>query len=545
MLKYKDLLKRRFENEEGHVFYKKYFKYRIALVFPNTYKVGMSNLGFQLVYFLLNSEEDIFCERVFLPDYKDAEVLSIETCTPLNEFDLILFSIQTEFDYMNVLDILKRGGLELFKERRKETVMAGGIAVSYNPAVLSPFIDGFFLGEAETGVLDHLTEALPLLADKNAFLKFMAKHPNIYIPSIDGTVTKEVGRIHNLESETHTHIFTEETVFGDMFLLELVRGCEARCRFCIAGYFVKPFRPKPVELVKDALEWGVVFRKRVGLIGADVSNYPWMEEIYNIIKFYNLEVSFSSLRPKLDDEILFKIIRESGQKTVTVAPETGSERLRFLINKVHTNEEYLEFTERLVKDCGVKTVKLYFLIGLPSEEEEDLKAITDLLKRISSIRGLPEITASINHVVPKPFTPFQNYDIGSLEDVKMKVKTLEKIISRSGLKKKIRFHIEKPENTFIEYLLSVGDGSVGLLLKDVYERYGNIKRLAKIIKNVDKFRPIVSSGIKERYIEAHWNSYIKGREPWGDCRDGCKVCGLCKDPYISSNTLRVTYPVCN
>ncbi len=545
MVKYKDLLRRRFENEKGHVFYKKHFKYRIALVFPNTYKVGMSNLGFQLVYFLLNSQDDIFCERVFLPDDKDAEVVSVETNTPLNKFDLILFSIQTEFDYMNVIDILKREGLELFKERREKTVMAGGIAVSYNPAVLSPFIDGFFLGEAETGVLDHLTEALPLLVNKDTFLEFMARHHHIYIPSIDGTVTKEVGRIHNLESETHTHIFTEETVFGDMFLLELVRGCEARCRFCIAGYFVKPFRPKPVEFVKDALEWGARFRKRVGLIGADVSNYPWMEELYNLIKFYNMEVSFSSLRPKLNDEILFKIIRDSGQKTVTIAPETGSERLRFLINKVHTNMEYLEFTERLVRDCGVKTVKLYFLIGLPFEEEEDLEAIVYLLKRISSIRGLPEITASINHFVPKPFTPFQNYDIGSFEDVKKRIKALEKVISRSGLKKKIKFHIEKPENTFIEYLLSVGDESAGFLLKDVYESYGNIKRLPKIIKNVNKFRSIVSSGIKERYIEAHWNSFVKGKEPWGDCRDRCKVCGLCKDPYVSSNTLRSAYPVCN
>ncbi len=545
MLKYKDLLKRRFENEGGHIFYKKHFKYRIALVFPNTYKVGMSNLGFQLVYFLLNSRDDIFCERVFLPDDKDAEVVSVETRTHLSEFDLILFSIQTEFDYMNVLDILKRAGLELFKERRRKTVMAGGIAVSYNPAVLSPFIDGFFLGEAETGVLDHLTEALPLLSDKYAFLEFMARHPHIYVPSVDEIGTKEVGRVHNLESETHTHIFTEETVFGDMFLLELVRGCEARCRFCIAGYFVKPFRPKPTDLVKDALEWGIRFRKRVGLIGADVSNYPWMEELYNLIKFYNLEVSFSSLRPKLDDEILFKIIRESGQKTVTIAPETGSERLRFLINKVHTDTEYLEFTERLVKDCGVRAVKLYFLIGLPYEEEEDLEAIVYLLKRISSIKGLPEITASINHVVPKPFTPFQNYDIGSLEDIKGRVKALERIIKRSGLKKRIRFHIEKPENTFIEYLLSVGDEGIGLLLKDVYERYGNVKRLTKMVNHVDKFKPVVSSGIRERYIEAHWSSFVKGKEPWGDCRDGCKVCGLCKDPYVSSNTLRTTYPVCN
>jgi len=545
MRKYGNILKERFENEEGHVFRKKYFRYRIALVFPNTYRVGMSNLGFQLVHFLLNLQEDIFCERVFLPEDRDADIVSVETRTPLSEFDLILLSVQTEFDYLNVLDILNRAGLDLLRWERKKPVLAGGIAVSYNPAVLSPFIDGFFLGEAETGVLDYLIKALPLLNDKNAFLEFIAKHPNIYVPSLDERGTKEVGRIDSLESETHTHIFTDDTVFGDMFLLELVRGCEARCRFCIAGYFVKPFRPKPVELVKEALEWGIKFRKRVGLIGADVSNYPWMDELFSLLKFYNMEASFSSLRPKLDDEILLRIIKESGQKTVTIAPETGSDRLRFLINKVHDNEEYIEFSKKLVKDAGVRSLKLYFLIGLPEESEEDIKAITDLLNEISSISGLVEINASINHVVPKPFTPFQNYDIGSLADVKKRIKILEGFIKRSGLKRRVRFQIEKPENTFIEYLLSIGNEDVGFIVREVYERYGNIKKLLKLVKYPEDFKPVIVSGIKDRYIEAQWISLVKGKEPWGDCKDGCKVCGLCKEPYTSSETLKLINPVFN
>ncbi len=545
--RYIKALKDRLAKEEGYIFKKNKYRYKVALVYPNTYKVGMANLGFQLVYYMLNSHEDIFCERVFLPDDKEAKPLSLETQTPLNEFDLILFSIQTEFDYINVIDILERSGLSPFKDKRNIPILAGGIAVSYNPAVLSPFIDGFFLGEAEAGAIGHLIEGMAYIRSKKEFLNFLSLHRNIYIPSLDEKGLKTVGRIENIHSPTHTHVFSEDVIFGDMFLLELSRGCEARCRFCIAGYFVKPFRPKPLHFVEEALKWGSQFRKKVGFIGADVSNYPWMEELKDIIKKMNLDTSFSSLRPFTEKRELIEIIKYSSQKTVTIAPECGTDRLRFLINKTHRNEEYIEFSKRLVKDAGVKHIKLYFLIGVPTETEEDLEAIVSLSDTIASIKGLHSVSLSINHVVPKPFTPFREYRI-SLEGVSSKIKEFSTILKRSRYKHKRRVELEKAENTILEYILSMGNEETGIKLYEIYEKYGkNVKKLIKEV-SIDKLETSslpVSSGIKEQYIKAHWNSMLKNKPAWGDCNDGCQVCGLCSEPYISSKTLSVLNSVRN
>ena len=547
MAKYTNVLRNRLKKEEGYIFFKKNYKYRIALVYPNTYKVGMANLGFQLVYLMLNSYEDIFCERFFLPDKDEWDILSVETQTPLHKFDLVLFSIQTEFDYINVIDILKRSGIGILKEKRRKPVMAGGIAVSYNPYVLSPFLDGFFLGEAETGVLDHLHSALKFLEDKNTFLSFLSTNPHIYIPEIEKNTRKKVGRINKLESPTNTHIFSEDTVFGDMFLLEVARGCEARCRFCIAGYFVKPFRPKPVELVKQAVEWGKSFRKRLGLIGADVSNYPWLEEIKDLAEYYELDVSFSSLRPILHNKVLFDILKTSSQKTATIAPETGTDRLRFLINKVHRNEEYLDFAERIVKDCGVRNIKLYFLIGLPFEEKEDLEEIIRLSEKIASIKGLTSVLLSVNHLVPKPFTPFYNYSFDFLQ-IKERAELFTQIANRRNYKGKIKIELEKPENTMLEYILSTGNEKTGINLYESYINYGkNPKRFLRYIDyKVEINKHIgIDSGIKEAYIRSHWNCTLKQKPPLGDCKDGCQVCNLCDSPYVSSKTLRLNSSMCN
>ncbi len=547
MSEYAKLLKERLRKEEGYIFFKRRYKYKIALVFPNTYFIGMSNLGFQLVYIMLNSYEDIYCERFFLPDKKDWDIRSIETQTPIEGYDLILFSVQTEFDYMNIIDILKRGNLKPLKEERRKPVLAGGIAVSYNPHVLSPFLDGFFLGEAETGIIEHLYKALEFLENKEVFLSFLSQNRHIYIPSIDEPQTKIVGRVKELASETHTHIFSEETVFGDMFLIELARGCEARCRFCIAGSFVKPFRPKPVNLVRKSLEWGVKFRKKAGFIGADVSNYPWLEEIKDIVEFYKIDTSFSSLRPIIENTALLDIIKISSQKTVTIAPETGTDKLRFLINKTHTNEEYISFCEKLIKYCGVKNIKLYFLIGLPHEEIEDLEGIVDLCEKIASIKGLYSLTLSVNHVVPKPFTPFQRYKIDP-EKIYWNMERFEKIIKKSKLFNKAKIELEKPENTIIEYALSVGNEVIGLKLFEVYSRYGNNKRkLLKHMgfKDIDITPTKIDPGIKTSYINAHWNSLIYQKPAWGDCKDGCKICELCNPPYVSSKSLKLRNSILN
>ena len=530
---YGEIIKRRLREEEGLRINPVRKKFKVALIYPNTYKVGMANLGYQFVLYELTKAKNLSVERVFLPDF-GRQVLSLETGSPLKDFDVLIFSFQTEFDYINFFKILDMAQIEVFKERRDKLVLAGGISVSYNPLVLSPFIDAFFLGEAETGVLKYLDEVLS--ESKEETLQALCQNPYVFVPSLKERA--KVGRVFELKSETHTHIFNHSYYFGDMFLLELSRGCESRCRFCIAGYFVKPFRAKPLEVVEESLKFGRIFRDRVGLIGADVSNYPYMEGLKELLRDLNFKASFSSLRPFYDNDPLFEILEFSGQKTITLAPETGSERLRFLINKTHKDEEYFLFIRRAT-EVGIRNVRLYFLIGLPEEREEDILSIGDFVGEILKVKGISQVHLSVNFLVPKPFTPYQYFSILPRRELKERERLLKKVVKKLG--KRVRLELEPLNNCLLETTLSLGDEKVGIMLYKYHRGETSLKEIRDYAYNLKdlKFLKVVDASLKEPYLRANYYMTLKGKV-MGDCKDGCRICGICKSPYVSSRSLKLT-----
>ncbi|MGE5839020.1 MAG: radical SAM protein [Deltaproteobacteria bacterium] len=475
----------------------------VALVYPNAYRVGMSNLGFQVVYSLLNRREDVVAERVFLPEGKEMSLcvetgkglLSLESLSPLHRFDLLAFSLSFENDYPNILKILSLGRIPYLSEDREEHhpfVMAGGITTFLNPEPLAPFFDFFLLGEAEAaldGFLAAFREIRLHCPGRAEALKALAGAvKSLYVPSLyrityhrDGTIqTREPldraaperievlrPKLADMPVRTST-LITPESEFSDRVLIELGRGCTRSCRFCAAGYVYRPPRihgtSSLLEIVHDVLEK----EKSVGLLSACVSDIPGIEEITELILRQGGRFSVSSLRADSLTQPLVEHLRDAGQRTVAIAPEAGSERLRKVINK-HLTKEQIVNAVRIIGGAGDFSLRLYFLIGLPTETQEDVGEILDLVKRIkhhlvkeAATRGrMRQIKLSINCFIPKPFTPFQWFPMDTVQSLKEKQKWLKKALGREG---GIKVSFDLPKWAYLQALLSLGDRRAASML---------------------------------------------------------------------------------
>jgi radical SAM superfamily enzyme YgiQ (UPF0313 family) len=421
----------------------------VSLVYPNTYSIGMSNLGFHSIYAQINSRDDALCHRAFLPigESNNYNVYTLEADKHLNEYDIVGFSISFEMDYINIIKILESAGIPLFSEyRQMPLVMAGGPAATFNPEPLSPFVDFFVIGEGEE-VIHEIMEKYKEFQNRSKpeILEALAQIKGVYVPSFYNISYDEEGKVENVESKnyaqrkirkrwvkdlnkfnTESVILTTYTEFKDMFLMEVSRGCGRNCRFCMAGYCYRVPRHRSIDKVLERAEFGSNHIGKIGLVGAAVSDYPVIDELAEKLVEKGIKFSVSSLRADTLREPLMNGLAFSGHKTLTIAPEAGSNRLRRIINKGITDEHVLS-SVKLAHKYGIDNVKLYYIIGLPGETGDDINEmiefltfLKDFIKGLGNKRG--NLTISVNPFIPKPFTPFQWFGMESVKLLNQKIR---------------------------------------------------------------------------------------------------------------------------
>lgn len=554
-------------------------KISIALVYPNFYNVAMSNLGFQAVYRQLNLREDTVAERVFLPNKKQESLffkssqglLSTESLAPLRKFDLIAFSLSFEADYLHILTILDMGRIPLFSHQRASflpLIIAGGVTTFLNPEPIAPFVDCFLLGEAETILdpfLDLFKEMKENKVDKSTALNTLASEaPSLYVPSLYAVTYTEDQKIRaiiplkkNVPEKirvAHAHleaipvttsaILSEKASFSNKMLVELGRGCGRSCRYCAAGYVYRPPRVHEKKKLLECIDKITASCNNLGLLSAAVSDTPGIEEIAQHIVRSRSCFSVSSLRADSLTETLLKQLKKAGQKSVAIAPEAGSERLRKVINK-HLTEEAIIKSVEMITRIQAFSVRLYFLIGLPTEGPGDVDAIISLVqtlrKRIinaSKERGrIGHIRLSVNCFIPKPFTPFQWHPMESVSALKAKQRRLKRDLEKMG---GIRVSFDQPKKAYIQTLLSQGDRRVAKILYEVFQCGGNwIKTLKQIdfnpdffvyrAKGFDEILPwdIVEHGIFKAHLVREYKLALKGEESEICPLEDCIRCGVC------------------
>lgn len=534
---------------------------RVALAFPNTYWVGMSNLGFQTVYRLFNAEPDVVCERFFLPPKQEigelsasrASLLTLESQTPVGEFDIIAFSVSFEWDYVNILTLLRLAGIPNYaaeRTARHPLIVIGGAVTFVNPEPLALFADVIAAGEGEV-LVPELVHAFAEAADRPALLRLLARERGMYVPSFyepqyaaDGSlagysvrssvdtpmpVRKAALKTTDAIDPPVTSIFTPDTEFGARFLVEVVRGCANLCRFCWAGYNYLPVRAFLTDRILQLAQEARQHAHRVGLVSIALCDHPDIERILAGLRDMGYAISPASLR--LDDltEPIVRILRESGERTITIAPETGSDRLRRVINKTVTNDEILDRAD-LIFSGGIENLKLYYMVGLPTETDEDLVAIRDLTLEIrermlkyARPRGqIGRIVASVNPMVPKPGTAYQWLPMIGSSLVDQKIKRLRSLTSDID---NVFFNIKSERHSYYQALLSLGDRRVAATI-EAAERNGQDWRAAVAETGLDAdffiFRDrtgdavlpwdIIDGGMKASFFHSEYDKSL--REEW-------------------------------
>jgi radical SAM superfamily enzyme YgiQ (UPF0313 family) len=534
---------------------------RVALAFPNTYWVGMSNLGFQTIYRLLNAEDDIVCERFFLPPKQELAALiasrtplvTLESQSQVADYDVIAFSVSFEWDYVNVLTLLRLAGVPARaaeRSARHPLVVIGGAVTFVNPEPLAPFADVIAAGEGEV-LVPALGRAFGEATGRADLLRRLSRERGFYVPSFyepqhaaDGSLTgfasvagtnapvpvrKAALKTTEAIDPPATSIFTPDTEFGSRFLVEVVRGCANLCRFCWAGYNYLPVRAFPTDRILQLAEQARVHASRVGLVSIALCDHPDIERILARLLEMGYAISPASLR--LDDltEPIVRVLRESGERTITIAPETGSDRLRRVINKTVTNDEILDRAE-LIFASGIENLKLYYMIGLPTETDDDLVAIRDLtlqlrvrmMKHARSRGQVGRIIGSVNPLIPKPGTAYQWIPMEDPAIVDRKIKRLRNLTS--GIDN-VYFNIKSERHSYFQALLSLGDRRVAAAI-EIAERNGQNWRAAVAESGVDAdfyiFRDrtndavlpwdIIDGGMKAAFFHAEFEKGL--REEW-------------------------------
>ncbi|HHY71068.1 MAG TPA: radical SAM protein, partial [Thermoanaerobacterales bacterium] len=433
----------------------------VALVYPNTYGIGMSNLGFHSIYYQINLRDDALCHRAFLclENNRKCNINTVEADKSINEYDIVGFSISFEMDYINILKILDSMQIPIFSENRQTPlVMAGGPAATFNPEPLSPFVDIFVIGEGEEVIHEIIQKYKEYQnRSKQEILEALAQIKGVYVPFFYNITYDKEGKVRDVKTinsaqkpiakrwikdinkyNTESVILTPYTEFKEMFLIEVSRGCGRNCRFCMAGYCYRIPRHRSLNKVLERAEFGLKHNGKIGLVGAAVSDYPFIDVLAEELVKKDIKFSVSSLRADTLREPLMEGLAYSGHKTLTIAPEAGSNRLRKVINKGITDEHVIN-SVTLAHRYGIENVKLYYIIGLPGETEYDIAEMIDFLtflknymKNIGNKRG--NLTISVNPFIPKPFTPFQWFGMESVKLLNEKIRLLQKHLRPRGIK---------------------------------------------------------------------------------------------------------------
>jgi radical SAM family uncharacterized protein len=559
--------------ERGTVYKARGAEVEIALAYPNTYHVGMSNLGLHQMYFVMNKRPDTACERVFLPDEEDREeysktktsLFTLESKQPVKSFDILAFSVSFEQDYLNIIEMLHLSGISFNKQDRTHDdplIIFGGACSFFNPEPLADFFDVVIVGEGEN-VTGEFLEAYKKNRGKDRLelLRSLSGIPGVYVPEFYDVMYQEDGSINgrkkldpsaserilkrtvkdiDVEPAT-TAILTPNTEFSNMYLSEVTRGCGRHCRFCMAGYVYLPPRNLSIDRAKEQAEKMGDLCEKIGLVGAALSDYPSINDLCSSIRG---EVSVSSLRADSLSEALISRLAASGHKTVSIAPEAGSDRLRKVINKGITEDDILHATD-MIFGVGIPNLKLYFIIGLPTETQEDVHAIILLAEKIREVqlkRARPagrigRITLSVNSFVPKPFTPFQWEPMEDVASLNSKLRFLEKEIKKIGNMNIIH---DLPKWEYIQAMLSRGDRRVGRIIQAAHNHRGDWKKAANAIgmdmdfyvyrrRKYEELLPwdFIDIGVRKEYLKDEYGRALNG-DYTPPCNVGsCKICGVC------------------
>ena len=502
---------------------------RVCLAYANRYPVAMGNLGFQTVYELFDRCEGVVCERAFLPEPEDDDRLgrgalrTLESGWRVTDCDLLALSISFETDYLNVPRLLELAGLAPRRSERAAAdplVIAGGPAIFLNPEPIADFIDCFLIGEAEEMLPEFVAVLRRFVLTSSAHASegaasaapwpraSAARHegraalldeietqvagayvPEHFEPVFDGAVTTALGQRDDREArverrliwdlnrfDTTTRVLSDEAVFGDMVMVEASRGCQWGCRFCAAGFMYRPIRTRDPDQLAVAVEAGLAERSTIGLVGAEMASVPGVDRLSELATARGGRLSPSSLKADCVTPRLAAALARGGTRSVTVAPEAGSERMRQVINKNLSEADILRAAEMLVGE-GVHHLKLYFMIGLPSETDDDVLAIAELAARVrerlagdGSERRVGTVTVSLNAFVPKPWTPFQWDPMDAIPVLRGKVRRLRRALARVP---NVELDVESPREAYLQTVLSRGDRRVGRFIEAVHAAGGD------------------------------------------------------------------------
>lgn len=536
-----------------------------ALVYPNTYQVGMSNLGLHILYREINKEEDLLCERAFFEE-SGKPVQTVESNSFLSEFQIVAFCLSFEIDGFQMVDMIRSSGIEVESRHRHDDsplIVLGGPCPTFNPEPWADFVDAVVIGEGEE-ILKEIafnwrsTEG----CSKKERIEKLSEISGLYLPSLYSPEYDGEGRFVELKAlekaprlpiskrwilnisnyPGYTEVVTPETEFGHMFLVEVARGCGRHCRFCMAGYAFRKPRIRPVEELLKAIRIGIEKgAKQIGLVGAAVSDHPQIDELCRAVDEAGLDLSVASLRADNVSQILIDKLVKSGQRTITFAPETGSERMRKIINKGLNEWDLLQASEKAIKS-GMKHVRLYAMLGLPQEQDDDIDELIQLARKIRVVmkknHHFGKVVLSVNPFIPKPFTPFERMPLVDMKSIEKKIQHLRKNLpTQEGYEIKS----ESLRESWVQAILARGDrklAKVILLCGDRgYKNFAQIFRKEKFSKERYEYREEISEELLPWY---HLDlgidpTYFKEelRKAWAEeetlaCFEGCKRCGVCK-----------------
>ena len=575
---------------------------RFAMCFPDVYEIGMSNLGMMILYNMFNQREDVWCERLFSP-WPDLDkvmreekipLFALESQEPIRDFDFLGITIGYEMCYTNILQVLDLSGIPLKSADRGEDfpIVIGGGACAYNPEPLAPFFDMFYIGEGET-VYDALFDAYK--ANKKAggsrkdFLLAAAKIPGIYVPSLYEVTYKEDGTIASfaptadgvpekvqkqliidmekeyraVEAPVVPHIKATQ----DRVTLEIQRGCIRGCRFCQAGMIYRPTRERDVETLKESARIMLknTGHEEISLSSLSSSDYSQLKELVNFLieEFHGKAVNISLPSLRIDAfalDVMSKV-QDVKKSSLTFAPEAGSQRLRDVINKGLTEEVILHGAGEAFKG-GWNQVKLYFMLGLPTETEDDMKGIAHLAQKIAETyyevvpkeqrKGKVQINVSTSFFVPKPFTPFQWAPMYTEQDFVEKAKVVKNEVRAQLNQRSIRYNWHEPDVTALEGFLARGDRRCAEVILKAYEKgalydawtenfdYDIWKEAMAECgvdmtfytlreRSLDEILPwdFIDTGVSRRFLEREWQRAKEGVVT-ENCRQKCSACGAMK-----------------